>query len=461
MNRIIRNLALAFLTIVLVSCEESVTPILNIEGGKVEGIELTNSVVYKGIPYAAAPVGNLRWKKPQDVQPWDSVMIADEFGPAAIQTIHKADDGWYGTEFYWEGEPVMSEDCLYLNVWTPKGASAHPDKKLPVAVWIHGGAFTGGWGNETEFDGEAWAERDVILVTINYRLNIFGFLCHPLLSEEDENGVSGNYGLYDQVKALEWVYNNIAQFGGNPENITIFGQSAGAMSVKYLVSSPRSKDYISKAIIMSGGGISKSARVSTNDQSVLDAPAEDMFDLEGIYSLEDMRATSVETLRELVDNYQNVQKRQITTRPHVDNVLITDEFNDAAVNNTIADIPYMIGYVADDMAGLNKGIEEFAAVRDSLSQNPTYMYRFECPLPNDGRPCMEGTFHSAELWYVFHTLGRSWRPFAETDEALSNKVVDYWTNFAKYGNPNGKEGDAWQPATRENPYTEVICRSEN
>jgi len=460
MNRIFRNLALAFLTIILVSCEESVTPVLDVEGGKVEGIESTNSIVYKGIPYAAPPVGNLRWKKPQDVQPWDSVLIADQFGPAAIQNIHKADDGWYGTEFYWQGDPEMSEDCLYLNVWTPKGASAHPEKKLPVAVWVHGGAFTGGWGHEVEFDGEAWAKRDVILVTINYRLNIFGFMCHPLLSEEDENGISGNYGIYDQVKALEWVHNNIAQFGGDPDNLTVFGQSAGAMSVKYLVSSPLSKNFISKAIIMSGGGYSKPLLSSDLDQAALDAPFEDMFNLENIYTLEDMRAASPEKIREIVSNYQSVQKRQLSTHPHVDGVLITENFNEALLNNDVVDIPYMIGSVANDLGGLDKGMEEFAILRDSLSEQPTYIYKFDCPLPNDGRPCMEGTFHSAELWYVFNTIGRSWRPFAEADQALSDKVIDYWTNFAKYGNPNGK-ADAevtWEVATKENPVVKVLAR---
>ena len=458
MIRIFRNLAFAILTIILFSCKEDGNPTLNVEGGKVIGIELANSIVYKGIPYAAPPVGNLRWKKPQDVQRWDSVLVADEFGPAAVQNIHQPEDGWYGTEFYWEGEPEMSEDCLYLNVWTPKGAPAHPEKKLPVAVWIHGGAFTGGWGSETEFDGEAWAERGVILVTINYRLNIFGFLCHPLLSEEEENGGSGNYGIYDQVKALAWVHNNIAQFGGDPDNLTVFGQSAGAMSVKYLVSSPMAKDFISKAIIMSGGGIRGGFGNTIPEQYALDAPSEDMFNLEDIYSLEDMRAVSADSVREIMINYQTVQKRQIATHPHLDGVLLPEDFNDATLNNNIADIPYMIGAVANDLGGLDKGIEEFVALRDSLSQKPTYVYKFDCPLPNDGRPCMEGTFHSAELWYVFHTLGRSWRPFAEADEVLSNKVVDYWTNFAKYGNPNGKDGDAWQPATRENQFVKMLVR---
>lgn len=448
------------MVLLLSSCTEEITPVLSIEGGKIKGVETTNSVLYKGIPYAAPPVGNLRWAKPQDVQPWDTVMIAEHYGPAAIQKLHSPEDNWYGKEFYAAGTE-MSEDCLYLNVWTPKGASDHPEKKLPVAVWVHGGAFTGGWSHEIEFDGEAWTKRDVILVTINYRLNLYGFLCHPLLSGEDPDGVSGNYGICDQIKALEWVHNNIAQFGGDPDNLTVFGQSAGAMSVKYLVSSPASKDYISKAIIMSGGGLRGAFNVPVPDQTTLDAPGEDMFNLAKLYSLEDMRNATVDELAEVMSNYETVQKRALSTRPHLDGVVLTEEFNDAVMNNTVADIPYMIGCVADDMGGLGGGFQEFANARDSLSQQPAYVYFFDAAAPDGGTPSrLTGSFHSAELWYVFHTLERCWRPYTEADYALSEKIVDYWTNFAKYGNPNGKAGDAWKPSTRENPYVQVLQREE-
>lgn len=444
-----------------VACQESATPVLNIEGGRVSGVELSQSVVYRGIPYAAPPIGDLRWAKPQDVVAWDSVMIADKFSDAAVQKLNDPNDGAYGTEFYFINPP-MSEDCLYLNVWTPKGASAHPEKKLPVAVWIHGGAFTGGWSYENDFDGEAWAERDVLLVTFNYRLGLYGFLCHPLLSEENEDGISGNYGLLDQIKALEWVHNNISEFGGDPDNITLFGQSAGAMSVKYLVSSPASKDLVSKVIIMSGGGIRGNLGNTVPTQSALDAPGEDMFNLAGMYSIEEMRGASVEKLNEVMENYRSVQKRVLGTRPHLDGVTFVEDFNDAVYNNTIADVPYMIGATADDLGDLGKGLDTFANVRDSLSEKPTFVYYFDVTLPDDGRPCLKGSFHSAELRYVFHTLKNSWRPFTENDEELSSRVIDYWTNFAKYGNPNGflKDGEKgeWLPSTRENPYTQHIVR---
>ncbi len=171
-----------------------------------------------------------------------------------MQAAHQEGE-FYQKEFFDEGDAPYSEDCLFLNVWTP--APGKKNKKLPVAMWIHGGAYTGGWGFEKEMDGEAWAERDVILVTINYRLGIFGFLSHPELSAESPHGVSGNYGILDQIAALTWIKNNIAQFGGDPENIMIFGQSAGAMSVQTLVTSPLAIPMISKAVIMSGGGITE------------------------------------------------------------------------------------------------------------------------------------------------------------------------------------------------------------
>jgi len=447
------------LAITLVSCKESVTPTLTIEGGKVIGVELDNSVVYRGIPYAAPPVGDLRWAKPQPVVEWEGEKLCDTFGSAAVQATHDPNDGVYGTEFYAE-DAEMSEDCLYLNVWTPKMASNHPEKRLPVAIWIHGGAFAAGWGHEIEFDGEAWAKRDVILVTINYRLGLYGFFCHPLLSDEDENGISGNYGLYDQSKAIEWVHNNIAQFGGDPDNITIFGQSAGAMSVKYQVSSPITRDFISKAIIMSGGGLNIGGLNGVGTQEQLDAPGQDLMNMAGLYTLEQMRAATVEQLDSIVKNYQAVMHRQFSARPHCDSIFAPRTFDEAAYENSLADIPYMIGGMADDLGNLAKGNDDFAILRDSLSDQPTYVYYFDAPAPNDGRPCLKGSFHSAELWYVFGTQSRSWRPYTEADYALSDQIIDYWTNFAKFGNPNGEADGEWKPCKKDDPYIQVLKRKE-
>ena len=203
-------LALAVLVAMLSGCKTK-NPVLTIEGGQIQGVETTvkGVYVYKGVPFAAPPVGDLRWKEPQPVIPWEGVKIADTFSAGAVQAPHDSSNPWT-SEFYMK-DPEFSEDCLYLNVWTP--APGQTDKKLPVAMWIHGGGYTGGWSWEPEFDGKSWAEKGVVMVTINYRLGIFGFLTHPLLAAESPHGVSGNYGTLDQIAALKWIYNNIATTG--------------------------------------------------------------------------------------------------------------------------------------------------------------------------------------------------------------------------------------------------------
>ena len=205
-------------------------PIVKTASGKVSGVVENGVNVYKGIPYAAPPVGDLRWKQPQPAKSWKGVRACDKFGPASLQG-GSAEGSFYWKEFYQGGAPEMSEDCLYLNVWTSSSR-----KKMPVMVWIHGGAYMNGYGHEIEFGGEAYASKGVILVTLNYRLGMCGFLAHPLLDEENGGHGSGNYGLYDQIAALRWVHDNIAAFGGDPDNVTVFGQSAGAGSVQTLIS---------------------------------------------------------------------------------------------------------------------------------------------------------------------------------------------------------------------------------
>ena len=213
----------------LISCKEKDSnPVLNIEGGRVIGVQTPTKgvIAYKGIPFAAPPVGNLRWKEPQPVVPWEGVKAADKYGDAAEQVTWEP-ESFYGREWRASGSVPFSEDCLYLNIWTP--AAGQTNKKLPVAMWIHGGGYREGFAFEPEMDGgEDWASHGVILVSVTYRLGIIGFFSHPLLSAESPHHVSGNYGLLDQVAALKWIHNNIEQFGGDPGNITIFGQSAGA-----------------------------------------------------------------------------------------------------------------------------------------------------------------------------------------------------------------------------------------
>jgi para-nitrobenzyl esterase len=446
---------------------EAANPVLSIEGGQVQGVRAENAgvYVYRGIPYAAPPIKGLRWKAPQPVVPWQGVKIADKFGHPGYQAVHYP--GGYTTEWGYGDESPYSEDCLYLNVWTK--APGKTSKNLPVALWIHGGGYREGWGSEPEFDGQEWASKDVVLVSINYRLGVFGFLTHPELSQESPNHVSGNYGILDQIESLKWIKNNIAQFGGDPENITIFGQSAGAGSVKTLCESPLSKNLFKRAIIMSGGGITTA---STAPSAVMtNRPAGGMggftpmtlqqseiatktiMDWAGLTNLEKMRAASTETIYTVGSLYTAAtgNRTRMTASPIVDGYVSLQTFDAAAVDNKLANVPYMIGYTLNDMGNMSPGIAEFCLNREKFGSK-AFAYEFARPLPTDGRDnVLKGAFHSSDLWYVFKSLKHCWRPMTAGDWKLSEVMLTAWSNFAKYGDPNGKNGGAWTPYSKENP----------
>ena len=445
-----KNLFFSFLiltlTLVFISGrEKDSNPVLTIEGGQVKGVETPTKgiIVYKGIPFAAPPVGNLRWKEPQPVVPWKGIKTADKYGAAAMQVTWDP-QSFYGREWRASGSVPFDEDCLYLNVWTP--AAGEKGKKLPVAMWIHGGGYREGFAFEPEMDGgEEWASRGVILVSVTYRLGVMGFFSHPLLSAESPHGVSGNYGLMDQGAALKWIVKNIEQFGGDPKNITIFGQSAGAGSVQSLCASPQTNNLISKAISMSGGGLSNFRPGLTLDTAQLNNKK--MMDYFGKSTLESMRSLSFDELTDMVKKYGDATKIRIGWGPVIDNYFLKGTFTDAAKAKAIPDIPYMIGFTANDLADMSKPVGDFCALRASQSSKPAYAYLFQRQLPGDS----SGAFHSSDLWYVFHSQKHSWRPFNAGDQELSDKMVDCYTNFAKSGNPNGKGGNVWTPYTAENP----------
>jgi para-nitrobenzyl esterase len=435
---------LLLISLALASCSNS-NPVLTIEGGKLIGVQTPTEgiIAYKGIPFAAPPLGDLRWKEPQPVVPWEGVKVADTYGDAASQ-ITWDPESFYGKEWRASGSVPFSEDCLYLNIWTP--AAGKTGKKLPVAMWIHGGGYREGFAYEPEMDGgEDWASRGVILVQVTYRLGVIGFFSHPLLSAESPHGVSGNYGLLDQVAALKWIHNNIEQFGGDPDNITIFGQSAGAGSVQSLCASPLSKNLISHAISMSGGGLSDVRPAVLLDTAQL--ANKKMMDYFQKTTLDEMRALSFEELLKMSGEYTDVTGKRVMWGPVVDNYLITGSFTDVARAGKIADIPYMFGFTANDMMDMTKAVGDFCALRAEQSSKPAYAYLFARPLPGDDN----GAFHSADLWYVFHSLKHSWRPFTAGDEELSKKIVEYWTNFARFGNPNGNEEGLWTPYSADHP----------
>ena len=448
--------AAAVLAAALAGCKPAEkSPVLEIDGGQIQGVATTVKGVYvfKGVPFAAPPVGDLRWRAPQPVVPWDGVKVADTFGPGAVQAPHDSSNPWT-SEFYWE-DPEFSEDCLYLNVWTP--APGEPEKRLPVAMWIHGGAYTGGWGYEPEFDGKIWAQKGVVLVTVNYRLGVFGFLTHPLLAEENPEGVSGNYGILDQIAALKWIHENIAAFGGDPENITIFGQSAGAGSVKTLVSSPLTGNLIKKAVIQSGGGVNArpagvpaATQPAVTQMTMLGEGWKAAFDWAGYNTLKKMRAASTEEVFGLAGRYaaETGSRVRLGTSPVVDGYVSVEGFDAAAMEGRIKDIPYMIGYTKDDMGTPEEGIRRFCELRNKAGK-PVFAYQFAHELPDDevGSHDMKGAFHSSELWYVFKSLDRGDRPFTKADWTLAEHVVSCWTNFAKTGDP----GLGWKPYTADAP----------
>ncbi len=447
----------------LLACSQKESPVLTIEGGQVQGVatEIPGVTVYRGIPYAAPPLDDLRWKEPQPVVPWEGVLIADTFGHPSYQATHYP--GGYFTEWGYGEEKNYSEDCLYLNVWTK--APGETDKKLPVALWIHGGGYREGWGSEPEFDGKEWGNKDVVLVTINYRLGVFGFLTHPELSAESPHGVSGNYGILDQIEALKWIRKNIEQFGGDPDNVTIFGQSAGAGSVKTLCESPLTAGLFNRAIIMSGGGLNRpmnNAQAAASNRGRGGMSYEQgqlnnkkILDWAGFDSLEKMRRASTETLYALSTIYSAAsgERGSLTGSPVVDGYVSLKSFDNAALENTLHNVPYMIGYTMDDMGSMAPGIADFCLNREELGAK-AWAYEFARPLPTDGRQykgILKGAFHSSDLWFVFKSLEHCWRPWTDGDWALSEKMLTAWTNFAKYGDPNGANGGEWTPYTKETP----------
>lgn len=438
-------------------------PVLTVEGGEVSGVpsETPNVCIYKGIPYAAPPVGDLRWKHPQPVQPWKGVRPCDTFGAASLQGDHTP-GSFYWKEFYQDGDPKRSEDCLYLNVWTP--AAGKPEAKLPVIFWIHGGAYMGGYGHEIEFSGDAYAKKGVILVTINYRLGMCGFLAHPLLTAENDGKGSGNYGLFDQLAALKWVKRNISAFGGNPDNITVMGQSAGAGSVQALISSPLTKELIQRAIIQSGGGLG--GIISAKSLKEAEQQGSDMWEAVGVSTLKEMRAYPAEKFQEVLMKYMQQQKSfGLPYSPCVDGELLTAPLDETARNGQELDIPYLIGYTSEDLMPevMKKAATDWSLLLEQQGRKPAYVYCFSRDLPGEDMPSaqgafgdMKGAFHSSELWYTFGTLDKCWRPMEKADYELSERMVSYWTNFAKTGNPNGTGLPQWEPCTKANPHIQTL-----
>ena len=435
--------------------------------GAVRGVPCGNPTftVYRGIPYAAPAVGENRFKAPQPPKAWEGERLCDTFSDICMQAspIQGLPFGDFFLKEFYPYRYQCSEDSLYLNVWTPAQSA---DEKLPVMVWIHGGGFGSGYGHEMEFDGEALCKAGVILVTINYRLNYFGFFAHPDL--RDEHGVSGNYGILDQVAALRWVQENIEAFGGDKDNVTIFGQSAGGASIVSHLITDLSDGLFSKAIIQSG--------TFTMAGNIMMSSMEEGEEW-GVKACEYLGKT-IEQLREmpaeeLASAFEDAEKH-IGPAPKlvVDGYVFKERPFDALKSGQWKNVPTIAGSVSGDK-DLHVGREEvlkamgleaatapfmgdtFVGLRQSDKDCiPAYVYYFDPYIPeHDVYHFVEDglAYHSAELWYIFGTLARCWRDFDGRHYDLSRLMIQYWTNFARTGDPNSEGLPEWKTFSKETP----------
>ena len=392
------------------------TPCGEIRGcaGRVPG-----TVAYKGIRYATAG----RWEYPKQITSWEGVYDATQYGNCSYQprAFYNEEENlkkvFYYNEFRQGETYTYSEDCLFLNIFAPETAKA--GDKLPVLVYIHGGGFTGGCAHEKHFDGPVWPVKGVIGVTLNYRLGPMGFVCLPELSREA--GHTGNYGLYDQMTALRWVRDNIAAFGGDPENITIMGQSAGAASVQMLCQSPLTDGLFQKAVMSSGCGLGN--MMSSKVESSC-AFWQEVMKRSGCSNLSEFRALPVEKLFEV---WQSA-KKEVKGGGAAAFPVTDGHF--AVAGGKAKNIPYMAGSTSHDMAP--PVLQGMARKWISNREKPSYTWFFDRMLPGDDN----GAWHSADLWYWFGTLEKCWRPIEEKDVALSEQMTDYLCNFVRSGDPN-------------------------
>ena len=425
--------------------------------GVVEGVDCGTYTVFRGVPYAKPPVGELRWRAPESPAAFDGVYQADTFSAKCMQSMPGPSNP-YTKEFYEDPEFLRpsDEDCLYLNIWMPADAGAG---NCPVAFWIHGGGFGGGYSSEIEFDGQVFAEQGIILVTIGYRCGAFGFLAHPWLDAENERGISGNYGILDQIAALTWVRGNIAAFGGDPENITVFGQSAGCMSTQILLSSPLTEGMIAKAILQSGCAC-EVPDLDTQSLESMEKWGAKFVEVTGAASLEELRAIPQDKLLRCWEIYQAEtfgKGMGLTFTPNVDGYVLKESVGSAWKNGTFHHVPTMVGCTGNDLLrtpeDAEKGVpgrlldecKRWAARCDELGL-PSYVYFFDRQLPGDDW----GAFHTAEVWYTFATLGRCWRPMEEHDYALSRQMSGCWAGFFKESVP--ADPADWAPYTAADPF---------
>ena len=389
--------------------------------GEVRGTagRVAGTVAYKGIRYATAG----RWEYPKQVTAWEGIYDATAYGHCSYQPRAFYDEElnekkyFYYNEFRKGETYTYSEDCLFLNVFTPEDVKEGDN--LPVLVYIHGGGFTGGCGHEKHFDGPVWPAKGIIGVTINYRLGPMGFVCLPELREEA--GFTGNYGLMDQMTAIQWVKDNIAAFGGDAENITIMGQSAGAASVQMQCQSPLTDGLFQKAVMSSGCGLGGMMACKLETSMAF---WQEVMKRAGCENLAAFRALPVDKLFEI----WQTAKKEIKGGNAAAFPVTDGHF--AVAGTPAKKIPYMAGSTSHDMAP--PILQSMTRKWISNREKPSYTWYFDRMLPGDD--C--GAWHSSDLWYWFGTLPNCWRPMEQKDYDLSEQMVSYLCNFVKTGDPN-------------------------
>lgn len=468
------------LLITTIAPGQEVRPV-KVEEGLLQGTVKNGLTIYKGIPFAAPPVGDLRWRAPQPAAKWEGVKQVVEFRPAPMQG----------------GNPPSgkSEDCLYLNIWTPAKSA---NEKVPVLVWIYGGGFSFGSTSEPVYDGEALANKGVVLVSIAYRVGQLGFLAHPELSAENVSRTSGNYGLLDMIAGLKWIQKNIAAFGGDPNKVTIFGESAGGIAVSMLCASPQAKGLFHGAISQSGGSFGP-PRPTTY-------PGENMKRLkdaenEGIDFAKKAGVASIEELRKIDADKLPGGWGMGSAWPIIDGYVIPDDQYKLYEAGKYNDIPILIGYNSDEglsftrtkdpqefIAGVKQRYGKFAddllkaypvgentvpktardlardaafgwhtwswaRLQSATGKSKVYLYYFDQhpDYPQDSPQAGNGSPHAQEVAFVFQHLDKSKPETSTSDVTITEAMGTYWTNFAKFGNPNGKGVPAWPNFTNTKP----------
>jgi para-nitrobenzyl esterase len=464
-------------------------PPIAIESGALQGVSADGLILYKGVPYAAPPLGLMRWREPQRVNPWTGVRRADAFAPACPQK---------GVSMPGETPPVTSEDCLFLNVWTPRSGDS---KHLPVIAWIHGGGYSNGSASMPLYWGDRLAHKGVIVVTIAYRLGPLGFLAHPQLTRESSHHSSGNYGLMDQIAALEWIQRNIAAFGGDPRRVTIAGQSAGSMAVSALMASPRAKGLFQRAIGESGGLFEPLQLAPSYSLAGAESEGENYFASLHVASLEQLRKLPVEEL--LGGTAGSI------THPVIEPYLLPQSPYDVFASGRQNDVPLLLGSNAEEGRSLvdvtNMKASSFAGdverafgplppsliaayphgndleahqarldlerdlrfawdmwawarLQAHTGKSSVYYYLFmqEPPFPDGSVYQGWGASHFAELWYVFDHLDQEPWQWRAGDRQLAEAMSSYWANFAKSGDPNGRGLPRWRQFVGEDGAVQYL-----